>query len=296
MENVVFIGQDFVRVIRGEYKKEEFKVNYFESFPLPEECMLNGMIADENALISVLDKLQAADIKSARLVISSNSMVLKNVKVPKLTKAQLMEYTREEILSAQEEGEEKEFVYDYGVLNDEDGTGGEILCCGMERSILASYIEAFEKVKIKLLSIDISIFALCKLTKNIPILDGKNYILSSIDGNHIVTTIFVNNQYTFTNRVRLFAERESDEFVQEITRSISQIIQFSKAQLHDVEFDSLYITGLQGEEKKAYVQVKTLFSLDAKVFPAVDCIKVLGVPNKEEINNYLFCVGSLVRK
>lgn len=296
MENVIYIGQDCIRVIRGEYKKDEFKVNYFEAFPLPEECMLNGMIADENALIKVMDKLQAADIKSARLVINSNTMIVKNVKVPKLTKAQLLDYTREEIFSAQEEGEEKEYVYDYGVISDNEGTGGEILCCGIEKGMLTSYIEVFKSVGIKLLSIDISIYSLCKLMRSIKQLENKTYILSIIDGNHIVTSLFVKNKYTFTNRARLFADRETKEFKNEVTKNISQIVQFAKAQLHEEVFENLYFTGLVGMEKEVLEQVKLIFNLETATFPAVECIDVLGMANKEEISNYLFCIGSLVRK
>lgn len=293
MNTVIHISQEGIHAIHGEFSKGTFTIDYLDTFPLPEESMINGVIADEHALTSALQKLHGANIDKVMLVIGSGNILLKNIKVPKMSKQRLLNFTKDE-LSSLENANAEDYIYDYAVLNDTVGRGGEILCCGVERSLIKSHLDVFEGAGIKIQSIDVSVYAICKLVTNLKEFHNKTYILNIIDGNNLVTLLFVDNQYTFHNRNRLFAERGSEALISEITRHTSQMIQFAKSQLRDISFDAMYISGVKANESGIYDMIQSIFQVPGLPFPKSSDLVIKD--EHQNVDGYLFCIGTLVRK
>ena len=167
-ENVIYISSHGVQLISGSNDKEDMiKVDAFREYPLAEGAMINGVITDDTPILEILKEMRSNGITTGRLLIDSGQILTKNVDVPILKKKELLQITRDELSDI--EGSYEDLVYDYCVLRPkyEDGRkGGEILCCAIERKLLASYIELFENAEITLKGIDISVNALqreCKI-------------------------------------------------------------------------------------------------------------------------------------
>lgn len=301
-EYVVYISSHAVQMIYGSCDKQDMiKIEKYMELPLEEGAIINGVVIDENQILEQLKELKGLGVDKARCVIDSGQILLKNIKVPFLKNKELQKIAKDEL--ADIDGSYEDLVYDYSVLRpsfeDSEEAGGEILCCAMERKLLASYIDLFKNADIALKSIDISVNALHKLTQELADLEGQTYIVSILDNNNVSSYLFENNHYTFSNRSRLFSERGTQEFIVEMNSNISQLIQFSKSKHSPYTIQTAYFCGLDGDEKlKVLSNIKENLGIDAKEFPNS---KLVYVVNRHEglefvLHRYVFPVGCLIRK
>lgn len=301
-ENVIFISTHSVQMIVGSCDKADMiKIIDFCEVELDEGVMINGVITDDIALQEALSVIHAKGITHARIVIDSGQILVKNLEVPVLKHNEMMHVVQDE-LSNLNEGYE-DLIYDYSVLQQDfkqDGkTGGEILCCAVERKLIASYLEVFEAAGIKIDSIDISVNALHKLTAELNDLEHKTYIVSVLDANNVSSYLFENNRYTFSNRTRLFSERGSIEFITEMSSNISQLIQFSRSKHSPYPIETAYFCGLHEEEEEQIFQnIRASLDIEANIFPSSKIVYVSDqTRNSEfELHDYVFSVGCMIRK
>ena len=300
-ENVIYISSHGVQLISGSNDKEDMiKVDAFREYPLAEGAMINGVITDDTPILVILKEMRSNGITTARLLIDSGQILTKNVDVPILKKKELLQITRDELSDI--EGSYEDLVYDYCVLRPkyEDGKkGGVILCCAIERKLLASYIELFENAEITLKGIDISVNALQKLTNELVDMADKTYVISVIDGNNVSSYLFENNHYTFSNRTRLFSDRGTYEFIMEMNSNISQLIQFSKSKRSQYTIETAYFCGLDDEEEqKVFKNIRENLDIEAKEFPNSKIIYITDKSREKafQLHDYVFTVGCLIRK
>lgn len=300
-DNVIYISSHGIQWIVGSCDKSDMiKIQSFKEVKLEEGTMINGVITDEMEVTNQLKVIHESGVKSARLLIDSGQVLVKNVEVPALKQKELLQVVKDE-LSNLEEGYE-DLVYDYSVLKrefEEEKAGGEILCCAAERKLLTNYIEVFENAGIKLESIDVSVNALHKLTGELSDLEKKTYIVSVLDSNNVSSYLFENNKYKFSNRARLFSERGSKEFVAEMNSNISQLIQFNKSQHSPYSIEVAYFCSLHEDEADpVFENIRENLEIGANIFPDSKIVYVTDKSKEKEftLNNYVYSVGCLIRK
>ena len=92
---------------------------------------------------------------------------------------------------------------------------------------IASGLSAmFGTVGFKLYSIDLGLAAPIKAVRTIPDLQQKTFVLLQFDDDTISACLFVQGQYTYSTRSRLFNPRGSAESGTEIAQKLSGLIQF----------------------------------------------------------------------
>lgn len=299
---VIYISTHAVQVICGSSDKEDMiKIFNFDEIELQEGAMINGVIMDDSLVTEALIQIKNKGVKKARLVIDSGQILLRNLVVPFVSKKELMKYTIDELSNINESYED--LIYDYGVLRncyvDGEQSKGEILCCGIERKLLSSYIEIFHSAGIKLKSIDIAVNVLQKFAQELSELDGKTYIVSVLDANNVTSYLFENNCYAFSNRARLFSERGTEAFQNEMVSSISQLIQFSKAKHSTYTIENAYFCGLNNDEETGvYNSIMRNLKISAEKFPnsSIVCQTNYDQSTLFELHNYVLPVGCLIRK
>lgn len=299
---VIYISTHAVQLICGSSDKEDMiKISDFDEIELQEGAMINGVIMDEGFVTEALIQIKNKGVKKARIVIDSGQVLLRNLVVPMVSNKELMKFTIDELSNINESYED--LVYDYGVLRDQfiDGEQkkGEILCCGIERKLLTSYVELFQSVGIKLKSIDVSVNVLQKFAQELGELAGKTYIVSVLDANNVTSYLFENNCYTFSNRARLFSERGTEAFQNEMVSSISQLIQFNKAKHSTYTIQNAYFCGLNSDEEiGVYNSIMKSLKISAQKFPnsSIICQTSYDQPTAFELHKYVLPVGCLIRK
>lgn len=300
-DNVIFISTENIQVIKGSCDKSDMiKVDDFKNYSLLEGAMINGVITDEQAVKDVLEQIKQEGVNTARLVLDSGQIIVKNLTVPFLKKKEILEVVKDELASVDQNHED--LVYDYSVLQDkfeDEQTGGEILCCGIERKLLSSYIDLFDNVGIKLKSVDVSVNALQKLTQELVDFEHKTYIISVIDGNNLSSYLFEDNHYTFSNRTRLFSERGTEAFTLEMNSNISQLLQFNKAKRSPYTIECTYFCGLRDdEEPMVFESIKQNLNIGSQPFPNSKIVYLTDASKgfTFQLHDYIYPVGSLIRK
>ena len=276
-EYVLFISSHAVQMIYGSCdKKDMVKVEAFHEYPLEEGAMINGVITDDSSILDILKELQENGLKEARFVIDSGQILVKNIRVPQLSRKELLKVAKDEL--ADIDGSYEDLIYDY--------------------SVLQSSFELFDATGIRLKSVDISINALHKLTQELADLNGKTYIVSVLDGNNVSSYLFEKNHYTFSNRTRLFSERGTQAFISEMNSNISQLIQFSKSKQSPYPIERAYFCGLDdAEELMVFESIRSNLNLQAEQFPDSKIVYVTGDHYKDfHLHDYVFPVGCLIRK
>ncbi|MFR6098955.1 MAG: hypothetical protein ACLUIS_02355 [Longibaculum sp.] len=83
----------------------------------------------------------------------------------------------------------------------------------------------------------------------------KSYAITQIDGQNVISALFINNEYVLTNRSRIFSTKGTLEFENEVIGVISQLKQFASSSQQDHPLTDIYFFGLdQEKEQKLFDQ------------------------------------------
>lgn len=295
-QTAMFLSSEKLQIIRGVVSGGKVLIQGALELDVDPGAVINGMITDPMVVRSLLDRLQGWDMRKLRLVVDSGLVLVKSAAVPKLNQKQLMAFTERELSDFSSSYED--LVYDYSVLDGGQGSGGgRILCCAAERKLIGGYQELFQGTSARLLSVDFSVNAACKLTGIMPELAGKTYILSVLDGSNMVSMLFERNQYIFSSRFRLFSERGTPGFFTELAEKVSSLIQFNKSQKSENQIETAYFCGLRENEIPVCGDISRQFMIETGVFPNSAAVQA-NLPDNAEFRlaNLLFAVGCLIRK
>lgn len=294
---VVYISNTDILAVNAQYQKDGLYINEVFKYPLNEGTMLNGVIIDDVTLKKTLEKLKAENVHEIHLVVDSAKILAKAAMIPVMNEKQILQFVKDE-LSVIENNTSDSLVYDYAYLGkgEQAANASKILCVGVERKFIESYLDLFKEVGITIKSIDYAINALISYVKKIPSLVNKTYVLSQIDGQNINSVVFINNEYVLTSRSRIYANAGSDTYYEEIGRIISQLKQFASSSTYKTPISDVYFFGVNKEEEQSlFDSVYTLVGVNVDRVPVVDEIHY---PQGLELNmnDYLCCLGSFNRK
>lgn len=297
METALYFANENIQIVSGKASFKNIKLKRFQTYSLNEGILINGIITNYDQLLCFLKQLrQRKEIPSSvRLVLDSSNILLKRCVVPYLNEKQLTSFTMTEFENT--EFPKEEMVFDYSVIERKNSgeQTGTILCCAAKRSLLQSYIELFQELGVKLISIDVALNVGIKLIQRLPQLNGKTYLVSLIEKKQFISILFVKGGYVFSNRSRLFSEEEGEEMAIEIMEKISSMLQFSKAEQNHEPVENVYFCGLSD----------TLLSLCGKLefgltigFAKIPEYKNILIPkesaNSFHLADYFFPTGCLL--
>lgn len=296
-QTVVYISNEHISVVSAEVKRDVIRVESCFQVPLREGTMLNGVIIDDNALKNSLKELTNQGIKEVSLIVDSAKILAKSASVPRMKEKEIIQFVKDE-LSTVDSRSSQDSVYDFAYLGVDDQAKGasKILCVGIERQFIDGYLDAFKEVGIEIIAIDYAVNVLISLVKELPGFIDKTYAISQIDGQNMVSVLFINNEYALTNRSRIFANRGTVDYENEIVGIVSQLRQFASSSSQDKPISDLYFFGLESEEEMTlFERISDAFELQANRLPKSKAIYV--VDNGEfDLNNYVYCIGYLKRK
>lgn len=299
-EHVVYISSHAIQQIKGSCEQDDvIKVQFCKEVALDDNAIINGVITDEQQVTKGLQTLAESGVRSCRLVIDSGQILMKNIEIPMMKKREIKDVVKHALSDIDSSYED--LLYDYSVLSTRQENirnKAEILCCGMERKLLASYVEVFEHAGIRLLSVDVSVNALLKLTQELNDFIDKTYIVSVVDANNVSSYLFIENHYVFSKRARLFSERGSSAFITEMIGTVSQLMQFGKSN-YSLPVAYAYFCGLNEQENAVVNEsVRSNLRIESEVFPNA---RLISIADKEErkkfqLHSYVYAVGALIRK
>lgn|GEM_PF-132531 len=263
MQTVVFFSNVGIQVLQGVIKGGQLKIQNFKTLPLEAGVLINGVITNEDALRDTITTALEEDhnlFKNMNLIIDSSLIMTKNIEVPKLSPKALSALALGEFEDTA--GNYDDLIVDYSSIP--GPIGQNMFCCAVEKRVLEPYVALFESLKIKINSIDIGLSAIIKYVSGTKDYNGMTFALNIVDGNNLLSLLFENGLYIFSNRSRLMADRGTDAFASELSTRLSSLIQFNKSEKSEHTLVMSLYAGLDEFELNT---LKTLvFDPDLKLF------------------------------
>jgi type IV pilus assembly protein PilM len=296
---VVYLSSEQLVMITAESRRDVLRVENYERLPFPMGAMINGVIINDEAVKEQLHHLKEEGIDEVHLVIDSGQILAKNVVIPKMKMKEIYQFTKDELSPLAQNAED--MIYDFAYL-DEDSTSkgaSKILALGVERKLIDMYLQLFNDSGIAILSIDFAINALIRFIHFLPGFLDKTYILSQIDGNNLISTLFDNDEYALTYRTRIMANTGTPEFENEVINSISHMIQSSNRSDSSYKISDVFVFGLDDKEEMSLCQnIHDQLHVDARGLPGSKAIYAVKDFDNEpfKLSHYVYPIAMFYKK
>lgn len=287
MKLIIYLGEDNIKVVLGKCRKQLW-IKTCKTYELPKGTLINDVITDQEAFTDVLKVIAKTYRRYAgrvHLVLGSNKIITKMMKVPSMSEKSLLEIAKKELKSFLVNGEE-DMIYDYGRINQES-----ILCAAVQRKIVEGYFRMFRHCGLIVKTVDAALNSVAIFSETLPLLKGNTYILAVLDGRNMISSLYVKGKYVYTSRLRLVSERETEEICIEIMGQMGVVKRFGESQNKDVKIEHIYLCGLSDLEKEnLYPSVKTSLGVSAASLE----LHADGIG--EDVSSYLFASGNLISR
>ncbi len=288
----IFISNNFINVTAGSLQKNKLNVTKCIKTPIQEGLVINGIIMNEDRLADALKNIWADNgglAKSAKLVVSSTSVLVKKLRVPAVNDRKLLDIIKDEYSEVENYNN---LVYDYRVLNPKVKEGGmEVLACACEREFIESYISLFEKSGIALEAITPALSSIINTTSLYKDLSHGTYVIANLDGNNLANTLFVNGEYYYSSRSRLLEDFGTEDADNEMYRILSSLIQFNKSQKTGFDITNIFFTG-DINEQSTQIGAQLSRALEVKV-GTLDGKDVSNIQDRYQFNELFYTLGNL---
>jgi len=217
-------------------------VKGYHTCPLPEECIINGVILDGTPIIQGLNALKSSQpglFNDVSLIIDGSFVYTKRITVPgKMNKWMHIQVIRDEFAEIATDAEN--LLCEYIPLSNNPDGSKQILACAVEKSHVDNYISIMKSAGIEVKKVRLGIQAILRYISNKPELKQLPFVLNLVDGEILISMIFQNGVSVFQSRTRLFGEDRAT-LVQNTLDGLSGIIQFNKSQNFDDIKNCCYI-------------------------------------------------------
>ncbi len=300
METVMYLSSGGIVVLNGEYKKETIEVKDYNTYPVEEGAMLNGVITDENKLLKALEEVARTTTK-ARLVLSSTQILRKVIVAPRLSHEEMLTVVADELYHLTSDNiDHEEMVYDYAIINDkvEGSEGIEVLLVGVTRDFIKKYLDIFDTIGIQVTGIDISYNVMNKLIAHSKELSDKIFIWANIHGHEVSVSLYQGAKQLIVQNSRFFSDVGTSGYVNEINSIIMKMINFNLANYRDYDVEEIMFSNVGNEEEEMlYSVIATSTELPVRSFLTPEMIKCVGEKSVDfEAQGYLYNLGALIRR
>lgn len=212
---------------------------------LPEGCLINGVITNEADLTAALKEFFTANklpMNRVALIAGGSQFMHRILTLPAMSEKKRMAVLSHELASGG--AEVRAPLDDYMLLSRDAKTRVDtVLATRVEQSVIAGYDALAKAVGFKLYSIDLGLAAPIKAVRTIPDLQQKTFVLLQFDDDTISACLFVQGQYTYSTRSRLFNPRGSAESGTEIAQKLSGLIQFHTTSKSEHRIETVCFAG-----------------------------------------------------
>lgn len=286
----IYVGANEIQAVAYSGSSKRITVAGYYTYPLPEGCMINGLIMNEEAFQDAVSEFVSGckfKLNKSRLLVDSSQIMLKSLPLPeKMQKKQILYAVRAELSSLDNK---KEYTYGYGEIKARrEGASRDILCCGIEKELAEKYKNAFAQAGVKLGGMHVVPGCMMHMVERNPALCEGTIILCVLDGQTAVTYLFANGCYIMHSRNRLLTKRGDGKITGELLGRISTMNQFSQSQKDFDKVSRVYFCGLDENEAEGCHVVTDTFQLEAEPFSLEGQFKVskriMGLPYETLFN------------
>ena len=256
------------------------------STQLPEGCLINGVITNEADLAEAL-KAFFADNKlptgRVALIAGGSQFMHRIMELPAMSEKKRLAVLSHELSSSGAETTAP--LDDYMLLSRDAKTRTDtVLATRVEQSVIAGYDALAKDAGFKLTCIDLGLAAPIKAVRTIPALQSGTFVVLQFDDDTISACLFVQGQYTYSTRSRLFNPRGTAE---------SGLIQFHIASKSEHQIDTVYFAGADAKDFTVCRPGCEALALKVEQFPDSPTV---SLPKGTALADVLYAAGNLIAR
>lgn len=265
------------------------------STQLPEGCLINGVITNEADLAEAL-KAFFADNKlptgRVALIAGGSQFMHRIMELPAMSEKKRLAVLSHELSSSGAETTAP--LDDYMLLSRDAKTRTDtVLATRVEQSVIAGYDALAKDAGFKLICIDLGLAAPIKAVRTIPALQSGTFVVLQFDDDTISACLFVQGQYTYSTRSRLFNPRGTAESGTEIAQKLSGLIQFHIASKSEHQIDTVYFAGADAKDFTVCRPGCEALALKVEQFPDSPTV---SLPKGTALADVLYAAGNLIAR
>lgn len=226
----------------------------------PEGSIINGIVTDEEVFLSWIKQFMTDNRlphKECRLVINSTQLNSRVLDLPKIGNKELKKMIAREFADSRTDNT----VFSYQIL--ETLNGGKmqrIFAVAAEREFLEGYIRLFAQAGVEIISIEAAIANFVRRFMEAPEIRKNNCIVQILDGQEIISILFIKGVYLYSQRNRIFSEDDQKALATEAGAVVERLLQFATSQHVEDPVNLLYLCGQRQTELKNVIEDNREFS------------------------------------
>ena len=301
-ESLELLLKPFRDNIEGFRKKVEevYEKEAQQRFSLKEEIrhlneMNLRMSQEANNLTAALKEFFTANklpMNRVALIAGGSQFMHRILTLPAMSEKKRMAVLSHELASGG--AEVRAPLDDYMLLSRDAKTRVDtVLATRVEQSVIAGYDALAKAVGFKLYSIDLGLAAPIKAVRTIPDLQQKTFVLLQFDDDTISACLFVQGQYTYSTRSRLFNPRGSAESGTEIAQKLSGLIQFHTTSKSEHRIETVCFAGSTADDLAVCRPGCEALGLQVARFPDSPTVRL---PSGTALADVLYAAGNLIAR
>lgn len=291
MSTVIYLSNQQIEIIEGTRGKT-VTISRHLSLKAPEGTIINGMVMDAelfSGFIADVWKENKLSSKDVILLVNSTKFVGQLFEIPKMSDEKTLNYVKRGFSNI-DKSEDK--IYGYIRFNSSKKNMQRLYAESVSPEYLKNYIDLFENAGIKLKSIRSAESSLMNLATNTLLKYYNSFILLIADGMALGTMLFTDKEYHYYNSVRCFHEQGTNEYAQDLIRSVSQIRQFMQANQLETDIEAIFLAGMKETDLDVYCRNMTAFGLSKKPEMFYDAKSIKG-DHAKNVQKYLWPTSAL---
>lgn len=244
MATIVYLSNQMVQAV--EMKSNGCVLVYEEL--APEGSIINGMVTDEEVFGDFLKHFFAAgkfSKKDCTLVLNSTQITTRVLELPRTGYNDLNNMMLHEFGDSRTENM---LIVSFPMRLDHTSRMVKFLASAVNKNYIESYVKLFAQAGIEVKRIEPAMINFTRRFMEEPSVTKKNCVVQIYDGSEVVSILFVEGIYLYSQRNRIFADSDAEGFTKEIRAVAQRLRQFATSQKIDKPVERLLICGT-GQKK-----------------------------------------------
>lgn len=293
MRTVIYLANRQIQVLVGKAGNRKISVDRYLTCDAPEGTVINGMIMDTEGFVDFLKeywKQHSLSTKDVILVSNSTKFVGQTIEMPYMNDRRTLQFIKREFADI-DRNEDK--LYGFSRLKGAPKHMQRVYAESVSPDLVREYMEIFEAAGIRLRAICSGESSIIKLVGMTLATQYDTFMLQIAGSMTLSTVLFTNRTYTYYNSVRCFHEQGTEDYAQDIARSVSQLRQFMQANQMENELEHLILAGIDPADLELYIQgIRAMgINIAVKIFSAPDSIGGLEAANAQ---HFLFAASGFI--
>lgn len=264
MSTIVYLANQQIQVITGTQGVKKIAVSGCYSAQAPDGSIINGMIMDPELFVGFMQEFWTENklpFKDVVLVINSTKFIGKTIEMPVLNEKKTLEYIDREYSDIRHD---EEYICGYIPIS-QTGKQKKIYAEIISPDFVKEYMDIFQEIGVKVKAVYSGESSLIRLAAMTVGKVYRTFVLQIADRMTITTILWVDGSFYYFNSTRCFHEQGTEDYAQDIARSVSQIRQFMQANQIDHPIETVVLAGLAPNDLPLYQNAISQLEIYARV-------------------------------